>query len=93
MLEDFVTLLEPLIRSNKLSVRWDRVDQTVVLDDAQALSQKVLTVFLDAMQMALPESELRVSITSAENESLLMISVWGTDGNFHDYRTTAPNLK
>lgn len=93
MLDDFVTLLEPLICSSKLSVRWDRVDQTVVLDDAQALSQKVLSVFLDAMQMVLPESELRVSITSSENETLLIISVWGVDGNFRNFRTAAPNLK
>jgi hypothetical protein len=93
MVEDFVTLLDPLIRSSKLRVRWDRVDQTVVLDDAQALSQRALSVFLDALQRALPESELRMSISSSSNETMFMIRVWGEQLDFHNYRTTAPNLR
>lgn len=66
LVEDFTALLATEARVAQIELVWKRADKLIALDDVQALSQRLLKLFLDAMQRVAPGNAIGIAVFAAE---------------------------
>lgn len=84
LLEDFAALLATEARVAQVKLVLKQVDKLAVLDDMQALSQRLLKLFLDALQTAAPGTVVEIGLGAADG--VATVSLQAVD---HEQRRTA----
>ena len=93
LVEDFIALLATEARVAQIELVWKRSDARVVLDDIQALSQRLLKLFLDAVQTAAPGSAVEIDVTEAEGYAAVMLGTVDRAGRRTAQFTRSPVLR
>jgi C4-dicarboxylate-specific signal transduction histidine kinase len=90
LVEDFLALLETEARVAQTRLVWGRAEHCIVLDDASALSQRLLSAFVGAIQAAEPGSEFAVEVVRTERVATVSIHRSGAAGRTPAGIVTAP---
>jgi sigma-54 dependent transcriptional regulator, acetoin dehydrogenase operon transcriptional activator AcoR len=90
LVEEFLALLETEARVAQTRLVWGRAEHCIVLEDASALSQRLLGAFVGAIQAAEPGSELAVQVVRRERVATVTIHRPGVAGPTVAATVTAP---
>lgn len=89
---DFVALMETEVRVAKVNVNHGRMDTIAVLDDLRALSQRLLGIFLSAVQSSQTDGDIQLDVYSEGSVGVLMLTGKSATGAPFTYQTRAPLL-
>jgi sigma-54 dependent transcriptional regulator, acetoin dehydrogenase operon transcriptional activator AcoR len=92
IVDDFMSLMDTEARVAQVRLAWHRAERLLVLDDVQALSRRLLTAFLNAMQVTPAGQQITVATGKENREAVVTIASVLPDGNQHTERTRAPLL-
>lgn len=90
---DLINLLGTEARVSEVTLAWGRADRVIVLDDRQALSQRMLHVFLNGMQSAAGGGQLVVDVAAEEGLGIVSLGVVLPSGRQPGGRLAAPVLR
>jgi sigma-54 dependent transcriptional regulator, acetoin dehydrogenase operon transcriptional activator AcoR len=93
LVEDFVALLATEARVAQIELLWKRADKLVVLDDVQALSQRLLKLFLDGLQASVPGSAMEINVIAIEGDGLVSLRSVNEGGHRTAHSTRSPLLR
>lgn len=93
LVDDFISLMETEARVTQVHLAWERCERPLVLDDVQALSQRLLTVFLNAMQVTPAGGRIAVVLAKREGEGVVMLGSRLADGSEYVGSVAAPFLR
>jgi sigma-54 dependent transcriptional regulator, acetoin dehydrogenase operon transcriptional activator AcoR len=93
MVEDFMSLMDTEARVAQVRLAWGRAERLLVFEDAQALSQRLLTAFLNAMQVTPAGEQITVTIAQGDRDAVVTIASMLADGNQHRETARAPLLQ
>ena len=93
LVDDFISLMETEARVTQVHLAWERYERPLVLDDVQALSQRLLTVFLNAMQVTPAGGRIAVVLAKREGEGVVMLGSRLADGSEYVGSVAAPLLQ
>jgi sigma-54 dependent transcriptional regulator, acetoin dehydrogenase operon transcriptional activator AcoR len=93
LVDDFISLMETEARVAHVQLAWKRADRSLVFDDVQALSQRLLTALLNAIQVTLPGGQITVSLVKLEREAVVMLGSRLADGSEYVDRVAAPLVR
>lgn len=93
MVDDFISLMDTEARVAQVRLVWGRAERLLVIDDVQALSQRLLTAFLNAMQVAPAGEQITVAIGKEDREGVVMLASMLADGSQHRESARAPLLR
>lgn len=92
MVDDFMSLMDTEARVNQVRLAWGRAERLLVLDDMQALSQRILTAFLNAMQVTPAGEQITVDIGARDGEAAVTLASTLPNGAQHCENARAPLL-
>jgi transcriptional regulator of acetoin/glycerol metabolism len=93
LVEDFVALLGTEARVAQIDLVWKQAERLVVLDDVQALSQRLLQLFLDAMRAAAPGGVIEIRIGAREGQAAVSLTRVAVEGHRTERTAMAPLLR
>jgi transcriptional regulator of acetoin/glycerol metabolism len=93
LVEDFIALLATEARVAQVDLVWKQADRLVVLDDVQALSQRLLRIFIDALQAAAPGTAIEIRVGTVDGEARVSLATVAADGRPVARATGAPRLR
>jgi signal transduction histidine kinase len=93
LVDDFISLMETEARVTQVHLAWERYERPLVLDDVQALSQRLLTAFLNAMQVTPAGGRIAVVLAKREGEGVVMLGSRLADGSEYVGSVAAPLLR
>lgn len=93
LVDDLISLLATEARVSEVSLVWGRAEPVLVLDDKQALSQRVLHILLNGMQSAAGGGELVVDVAPDEGRGIVSLRIVVPNGRQLGGAATAPLLR
>lgn len=93
LVDDFISLMETEARVAQVRLVWGRAERPLVLDDVQALSQRLLSALLNAMQVTPAGGQITVSVAQHEREAVVMLGSRLADGSEFVGSAAAPLLR
>jgi len=93
LVDDFLSLMETETRVSHVHMAWERYERPLVLDDVHALSQRLLTAFLNAIQVTPTGGRIAVVLAKREQEGIVMLSSRLADGSEYVVSVAAPLLQ
>lgn len=93
LVNDFISLMETEARVTQVQLAWERYERPLVLDDVQALSQRLLSAFLNAMQVTPAGGRIAVVLAKREREGVVMLGSRLADGSEYVGSVAAPLLQ
>lgn len=91
--DDLINLLATEARVSAVSLAWGRADRVIVLDDRQALAQRLLQIFLDGMQSAAGGGELVVDVAADNGRGTVALTTAPAGRRQHGGAVSAPILR
>lgn len=90
LVEDLIYLLETEARVSFVKLVLRRADKIIVLHDARALTQRLLSAFLNAMQSSASHVDIEVVVGKRETLGVVGISTMSPSGTRLCFETVAP---
>lgn len=93
LVSDFMNLMETEARVANVKLVHGRMDRVLVLEDARALSQRLLDMFLSGFQSVQPPTEITIEVFERGPDGICRAKTPGVSGDLINIETNAPLLR